>query len=218
MSGMRRGIATLALGVSMGSPRAALAQSAPEDVGARASATESDPSALEVSLKVAPSVVFGDPANPTYTRSTSRVGASVSGSITYRSSYFIDPVLEIGYAWLARGTSELPQGPWGEGGVLDQELGTWFASPGISTQLWRIRPRLGLGLAVITQSNTFRGEQTSSTQPSLLSQLAVAVRALELGSVQLDAEASVLHASGAEVTFISLGVAARLDVLSFGGP
>jgi hypothetical protein len=218
MSGLRRGFAALALGVSFGASRVALAQAAPEDARAPSSATKSDRSSLEVTLKVAPSVVFGEPANPTYTQSTSRVGAAVSGSVTYRSSYFIDPVLEIGYAWLARGTSELPQGPWGEGGALDQELGTWFVSPGISTQLWRFRPRLGLGLAVITQSNTFRGEQTSTTQPSLLSQLAVAVRALELGSVGLDAEASLVHASGAEVTFISIGVAARLDVLSFGGP
>jgi hypothetical protein len=46
----------------------------------------------------------------------------------------------------------------------------------------------------------------------------VAVRALELGSVGLDAEMSLVHASGAEVTFISFGVAGRLDVLSFGGP
>jgi hypothetical protein len=218
MNGMRRGFAMLALVVSLGSSRVARAQAAPEDGGAHTFATESDRSALEVSLKVAPSVVFGEPANPAYARSTSRVGASVSGAITYRSSYFIDPVLEIGYAWLARGTSDLPQGPWGEGGVLDQELGTWFVSPGISTELWRVRPRLGLGLAIVTQSNTFRGEETSTTQLSVLSQLAVAVRALQLGSVGLDAEASLLHASGADVTFISIGVAARLDVLSFGGP
>jgi len=218
MTGMRHGFAMLAIGVALGSAGVAHAQAVPEDVGGPASATKSDRSALEVSLKVAPSVVFGEPANPTYTQSTSRVGASVSGSVTYRSSYFIDPVLEIGYAWLARGTSELPQGPWGEGGVLDQELGTWFFSPGISTQLWRVRPRVGLGLAVITQSNTFRGEQTSTTQPSLLSQLAVAVRALQLGSLGLDAEASLVRASGADVTFISIGVAGRLDVLPFGGP
>lgn len=218
MNGMRRRFATLALGVSFGSSGVALAQEVPRDVRAPSSTTQPDHSALEVSLKVAPSVVFGEAANPTYTRSMSRVGAAVSGSVTYRSSYFIDPVLEIGYAWLARGTSELPQGPWGEGGVLDQELGTWFVSPGISAQLWRVRPRLGLGLGIITQSNTFRGDQTSTTQPSLLTQLAVAVRALELASLGLDAEASLLHASGADVTFISIGVAARLDVLSFGGP
>jgi len=174
-------------------------------------------SALEVSAFVGPSVVFGAPANPDYSPSVERVGALVAGAVTYRSSYFIDPVLEVGYAWLARGTSELPSGPWGEGGTVEQRLGTWIISPGVSAEFWRLRARLGLGLGIVTQSDTFRGQTFSTSQLPVMSQLVIACKALDLAPVQIDVEGRAVLASGADISFIGLGVSARFDALDLGG-
>ena len=173
-------------------------------------------SALELSGFVGPSVVFGEPANPDYSPSVERLGALVAGSIAYRSGYFLDPGLEVGYAWLARGSSALPSGPWGEGGKVEQSLGAWLISPGVSAELWRVRARLGLGLGIVTQSDTFRGYTSTTSQLPLMSQLVIACKAVDLAAVQLDVEGRAVVASGADVTFVSLGVSARFDIVRFG--
>lgn len=175
------------------------------------------PSALELSAFAGPSIVFGAPANPDYSPSVERVGALVTGSVTYRSSYFIAPVLEVGYAWLARGSAELPNGPWGEGGTVEQRLGMWLLSPGVSAELWRLRARLGLGLAIVTQSDTFRGQTSSTSQLPLSSQLVIACKALDVAAVRLDVEGRAVVASGADISFIGVGVSARFDALELGG-
>jgi hypothetical protein len=174
-------------------------------------------SALEVSASVGPSIVFGAPANPAYSPSVERVGVLLAGAVMYRSSYFIDPVLEVGYAWLARGTSELPSGPWGEGGTVDQRLGTWIVSPGVSAEYWRLRARLGLGFGIVTQSDTFRGQTSSTNQVPVMSQLVLACKAVDLANLRLDVEGRAVLASGADISFIGVGVGARFDVLDLGG-
>lgn len=188
--------------------------------GSRGQAPPSDAratSALELSAFAGPSVVFGAPANPDYSPSVERVGALLAGALTYRSSYFIAPVLEVGYAWLARGSSELPSGPWGEGGTVEQRLGTWILSPGVSAEIWRLRARLGLGLGIVTQSDTFRGQTSSTSQLPVLSQLVIACKAVDIAAVRLDVEGRAVVASGADISFIGLGVSARFDVLDLGG-
>jgi hypothetical protein len=175
-----------------------------------------EPSELELSGFVGPSVVFGEPANPQYSPSVERIGALVAGAITYRSSYFIDPVLEVGHAWLATGRTELPSGPWGEGGTVAQELATWLLSPGISAEIWRLRARFGLGLGIVTQSGSFRGQQSTTSQLPLMSQLVVACKALDIASVQLDVEGRAVLASGADLSFVGLGISARFAALEFG--
>jgi len=175
-----------------------------------------EPSELEITGFVGPSVAFGEPANPQYSPSVERIGALVAGAVTYRSSYFVDPVLEVGHAWLARGHSQLPSGPWGEGGTVKQELATWLLSPGISAEFWRLRARFGLGLAIVTQSDSFRGQKSSTSQVPVMSQLVLACRALDIAAVQLDVEGRAVLAGGAGVNFIGLGISARFAALEFG--
>lgn len=198
-------------------PESDPASAAARDAGAVASSSEAAAaSELELSAFAGPSVVFGAPANPAYSPSVERIGALVAGALTYRSRYFIDPVLEVGYAWLARGSSDLPDGPWGAGGMVEQKLGTWLISPGVSAELWRFRARFGLGLGIVTQSDTFRGQTSSTTQLSVMSQLVVAFKAVDLAAVQLDVEGRGVLASGADLSFIGIGVSARFGVLEFG--
>ena len=174
-------------------------------------------SALEIAAFAGPSVVFGEPANPDYSPSVERIGALLAVAVTYRSSYFLAPVLEVGHAWLARGSAELPSGPWGEGGTIEQRLSTWILSPGVSAELWRLRARLGLGLGIVSQSDTFRGQTSSTSQLPVLSQLVIACKALDLAAVRLDVEGRAVVASGADISFIGIGVSARFDVLDLGG-
>jgi hypothetical protein len=173
-------------------------------------------SALELSAFAGPSVVFGELANPAYSPSVERIGALLAGAVTYRSRYFLAPVLELGYAWLAWGSTELPDGPWGEGGTVEQRLATWIISPGVSAELWRVRARLGLGLGVVTQSDTFRGQTSSTRQWPLTSQLVIAFKALDVSAVRLDVEGRAVVAGGADVSFIGVGLSARLDALELG--
>jgi len=173
-------------------------------------------SSFEVSGTLGPSIVFGEPANPEYTQSFSRVGVFGELGIAYRSSYFVDPFLSVGYATLASGESILPPGPWGQGGMLEQHLGAWVISPGITTDIWRFRPRLGLGLAVIAQSFEFAGSQSSSTQLPIVTQLGLGFNALDLDRLRLDLEARVVLATGADVTFTTFGAVLRGDLFYFG--
>jgi hypothetical protein len=174
-------------------------------------------SALELAAFAGPSVVFGEPANPDYSPSVERIGALLAVAVTYRSSYFLAPVFEVGHAWLARGSAELPSGPWGEGGTIEQRLSTWILSPGVSAELWRLRARFGLGLGIVSQSDTFRGQTSSTSQLPVLSQLVIGCTALDLTAVRLDVEGRAVVASGADISFVGIGVSARFDVLDLGG-
>jgi hypothetical protein len=197
-------------------PRIAAAASEPDASPSSRSLAE-PPSALEVSASLGPSVAFGEPANPQYTQSFGRVGVSLSAALAYRSSYFIDPFFEVGYALLASGESTLPVGPWGQGGDLSHSLGTWIFSPGIRTELWRFRPELGLGLAIVTQSNDFAGETNHVTQPALLTQVGLGFSLVEAERIHIDTGLKLVTAQGAGISFVCLSLIARLDALAFNG-
>jgi hypothetical protein len=172
-------------------------------------------SSLELSAALGPSLVFGEPANPEFSESVGRLGVELAAAIAYRSSYFVDPQLELGYAWLAHGRSELPSGIWGDGGSLKQQLGTWVISPGISADIWRFRPRLGIGLSIVSQSNDFAGQTHSTTQLSLLSQAGLGFQVFDSSSLRIDADAKIVGIPGAELTFVSVGIVGRWDAVSF---
>lgn len=172
-------------------------------------------SSLELSAAVGPSLVFGEPANPEFSESVGRVGVELAAAIAYRSSYFVDPQLEVGYAWLAHGRSELPSGPWGDGGSLKQQLGAWVISPGVSADIWRFRPRIGIGLSIVSQSNEFGGQTHSSTQLSIVSQAGLGFLVFEANSLRIDADARIVGIPGAELTFMTLGIVGRWDAASF---
>jgi hypothetical protein len=212
--------ALLGTGSVLGLPAQAAAQEATASAEAEAAAEHEAraPSAWELSASLAPTVVFGEPANPAYTQSFNRVGVLASLALAYRSPYFLDPLLEVGYAALADGKSQLPDGEWGEGGLMEQHLATWIISPGVSTELWRFRARLGLGLAVLSQSYTFRGEESSSSQLPITSQLAIGFKALDNNLIRLDAEARAVLIPGADIHFLSLGLTGRFDIVSYGQP
>jgi len=173
-------------------------------------------SSFEVSGALGPSIVFGQPANPEYTQSFSRVGVFGEFGIAYRSSYFVDPFISVGYATLASGESALPSGAWGQGGTLEQHLGAWVISPGITVDIWRFRPRLGLGLAVIVQSYEFSGTKNSSTQLPILTQFGLGFNAVDYDRLRLDLEARVVLATGADVTFTTFDAVVRGDLFYFG--
>jgi hypothetical protein len=175
-------------------------------------------SALELAAALGPTLTFGDAANPQYQSSQGRIGALLALTIAYRSSYLLEPSLEVGYGALADGEVILPEGPWGSGGVLEQRLGAWFVSPGVAVQLWRFRPRVGLGLAVVHQTNEYLGQDHGSSQASALSQFALGFAVLSNEVLRLDADARVVLARGADVNFVSIGVSAHFDVVTFGKP
>lgn len=177
--------------------------------------THEPASSLELSAALGPSLVFGEPANPEFSQSVGRVGLELAAAIAYRSSYFVDPQLELGYAWLAHGRSELPIGPWGDGGLLKQRLGAWVISPGISADIWHFRPRIGIGLSIVSQSNEFAGQTHSTTQLSLMSQAGLGFQVFETSALRLDADAKLVGIPGADLTFVSVGIVGRWDAVSF---
>jgi hypothetical protein len=173
-------------------------------------------SSIEVSGTVGPSVVFGDAANPEYSPSLRRVGVFGELSVAYRSSYFVDPFLAVGYAPLADGEAHLPSGPWGAGGMLDQRLDIWTIAPGITADIWRFRLRAALGLAVVVTRYRFPGEDHSSTQVPLAHQLGLGFNVLDVRRFRLDLEARYVGAPGADVTFLTFAAVMRGDVIEFG--
>jgi hypothetical protein len=172
-------------------------------------------SSLEVFGVFGPSFVFGEPANPEYTQSFSRTGAFGELGFSYRSKYFVDPFLSVGYATLASGESNIPAGVYGPGGSVGQHLGAWVISPGITSDIWRFRPRLGFGIAVVVQSFEFQGEEHSSTQTPLVTQLGLGFNAFDDDRFRFDLEARAVLAPGADVQFLTFDVVLRGDVLYF---
>jgi hypothetical protein len=207
---------SLLLAISLSAARAGAEPTSPGEPDAAPTARGGG-SALVLAASAGPSVVFGEPANPEYTPSFGRVGLWVGGELAYRSSYFIEPFLEVGYGFLASGESNLPSGPWGEGGLMKQQLGMWCLSPGARTQIWRLRPELGLGLGIIRQSNDFRGETNGVSQVALFTQLGLAVTLFEAERIRIDTGAKLAAARGAGITFMSLTLAARFDAFVFDG-
>jgi hypothetical protein len=173
-------------------------------------------SSIEVSGTVGPSVVLGDAANPEYSPSLRRVGVFGELGIAYRSSYFVDPFLAVGFAPLADGQAHLPSGPWGAGGTLDQQLDIWTIAPGLTADIWRFRLRAALGLAVVVQRYRFPGEDRSTTQVPLAHQLGLAFNVLDARRFRLDVEARYVGAPGADVTFLTFAAVMRGDVIEFG--
>ena len=151
-------------------------------------------------------------STPTRSR---RVGFYGEIGLAYRSPYFLDPFLFVGHGTLASGESVLPAGPWGDGGTVEQSLGAWVISPGVTSDLWRFRPRLGIGLAVVQQSFSFLGEESSSSQLPIVTVLGLGFNALDDGRFRLDVEARGVFASGADVTFMTLDAVLRGDWIRF---
>lgn len=174
-------------------------------------------SSLEGFVTLGPSVVLGEPANPAYSQSLTRVGGFGELGFAYRSSYFIDPFISGSYATLASGDSQLPHGPWGAGGTLEQHVGAWLITPGITADLWRLRLRFGLGVAIVVATNSFHSDASSSSQLVLANQFGLGFNVLDLHRFRLDAEARLITAAGADMTFVGLGVVARGDLVCFGG-
>jgi hypothetical protein len=135
--------------------------------------------------------------------------------VAFRSKYFLDPFFSVGYGTLASGTTEIPDSQWGPGGTLHQHLGMWVISPGITADIWRFRLRVGIGLAVIVESNRFQGENNSATQKPLVSQAGVGFNFYDTPRFRLDGEARYVTAKGGDVTFWALGVTARGDAITF---
>jgi hypothetical protein len=172
-------------------------------------------SSLEIAGTFGPTVVFGEAANPEYVQTFSRTGAYGELALAYRSSYFVDPFVSVGYGTLASGESRIPAGPYGAGGNVGQHLGAWVISPGITSDIWRFRPRLGLGLAIVQQTFEFRGETHSSSQTPLATQLGLGFNAFDDDRFRLDLEARAILISGADVNFMTLDVVLRGDLLYF---
>lgn len=206
---MRSRIARLVIAACLLASTPAFADEAPETEPAPAAR-----SSIEVAFTTGPSVVFGEPALPS--TSLRRVGVFGELAIAFRSKYFIAPFLSAGYGTLASGTTEVPSSPSVAGGTLDQHLGVWLFSPGITADIWRVRPRYGLGLAAVTQSFGFQGQERSSTQYPLAHQLGLGFLLLDIGRFRLDAETRLVIIGGADVTFMTIDLVARGDLIRFG--
>jgi len=169
-------------------------------------------------------VVHGEPANPALTNSFRRVGAYGEGGVAYRSKYFLDPFISVGYATLATGDTTLPDSelirpetgePWYAGGTVHQHLGTWLISPGVTADIWRFRLRFGIGLAIVKESNRFHGENNTATQLPLAWQVGVAYNFYQVPRFRLDGDVRFIQAKGADVGFWTFGVTARGDAITF---
>jgi len=175
-----------------------------------------DRSSLEVFGSFGPTILFGEPANPEYQTSFGRVGMIGELGFAYRSWYFIDPFISVSYSGLARGQAVLPAGVWGAGGTLEQKLRAWIISPGITSDIWRFRPRLALGVAILVQSFEFNGVESSSTQTPLVTQFGLGFNVFDEGRTRLDLEGRGVLISGADVNFVTLDVILRGDLFYIG--
>lgn len=216
MSGIRTGaclFASLSVLVISGQALAA------DEVGPgqEGPAERSTPSSLEGFAFVGPSLAQGEPANDYATTSFRRVGIYGEAGVAFRSSYFLDPFLSVGYGTLASADTNLAAGEWGPAGTVHQHLGVWFISPGITTEIWRIRLRLGLGIALVKESSTYAGDQHTTTQTPLAGQVGLGFNCYSTNRFRLDVDARYVKAQGADVSFGLLGVTARGDLLVFGG-
>jgi hypothetical protein len=173
------------------------------------------PPSLEAFAFMGPSLVAGDPAMPDATESFRRVGIYGGLGVAFRSRYFLDPFLSVGYGTLASGDTALSDGAWGEGGTLSQRLDIWLISPGVTADLFRFRLRLGLGFAIVVQQYGFGGEETTTTQVPLAGQVGIGFNVLSNQRFRLDVESTFVHVAGADITFGVLGVTARGDLLIF---
>ncbi|HEX2669585.1 MAG TPA: hypothetical protein VHM25_01875 [Polyangiaceae bacterium] len=184
-----------------------------ETLPARPPAAE--PSSLELFGTLAPTVTQGEPANPQLTNSFRRVGFYGEAGVAYRSKYFLDPFVSVGYGTLASGDTTLPDSKYGSGGTLHQHLGTWLLSPGVTTDIWRFRLRFGIGIAVVKQSFRFQGENNTATQLPLVWEAGLGFNFYKVPRFRLDAEARFVEAKGADVSFWMLGITGRGDVATF---
>ncbi len=107
----------------------------------------------------------------------------------------------------------LPQGPYGDGGTLHQHLGVWLISPGVTTDLWRFRLRLGIGLAVVVESNSLQAYSNTATQKAFAFQAGLGFNFLDLPRFRLDGDVKFAQAKGADIAFWVFGVTAHADWL-----
>jgi len=143
------------------------------------------------------------------------VGFYTEAGVAYRSKYFLDPFLSVGYASLASGDTTLPDNEYFSAGTLEQHLGSWVLSPGITSDIWRFRLRFGIGLAIVKQSFSFQGASNTGTQLPLVWEAGLGFNFYEVPRFRIDAEARFVEAKGADVSFWMLGITARGDVVTF---
>ena len=181
-----------------------------------------EPASLELFGSLSLSIAQGEPANPGWTNSFRRVGAYGEAGVAYRSKYFLDPFVSVGYGSLASGDTTLPDSdtlingePAYTAGTVHQHLGMWLISPGVTADIWRFRLRFGIGLGIVKESNRFHGEGNTATQLPLAWQTGLAFNCYQVPRFRLDAEARFVQAKGADVTFWTIGVTGRGDLVTF---
>lgn len=216
MSGSRSLASLLACVASLGAASRAHADDTAANGGSLPEAPRNT-SSLEGFVLAAPTIVQGDPANDAATNSFRRVGVYGEFGVAYRSHYFLDPFISAGYATLASADTKLSAGEWGDAGTLHQHLGLWLISPGVTTELWRFRLRLGIGIAIVKESNTFHSDKNTATQTPLAAQVGLGFNCYSSDKFRLDVDARYVKAQGADVSFGMLGVTARGDLITFGG-
>ena len=187
-----------------------------------AAAPAPQPSSLELFGSIAPTVVQGDPADPRLTNSFRRVGVYAEAGVAFRSKYFLDPFFSVGYATLASGDTTLPDSdtivngqPAYTAGTVHQHLGMWLLSPGVTSDIWRFRLRFGIGIAIVKQSFSFHGEDTSTDQKPLAWHVGLGYKFYERPRFRLDVEARLIQAKGADVAVWALALTGRGDVVTF---
>jgi hypothetical protein len=207
-------VASLSVLVAAGNARAADDSAATQ---VNPSGDHPTPSSLELFGLIGPSLTKGEPVNEQSTTSFRRVGVYGEFGFAYRSSYFLDPFISVGYATLASSDILLADGEYGPGGTAHNHLGFWLISPGITSEIWRIRLRLGIGVAIVKESFSFHSEENTATQTPIAGQVGLGFNCYSTEKFRLDVDARYVLAKGADISFGLLGVTARGDLITFGG-
>lgn len=183
---------------------------------AQLAASAPKPHVLELDLHVGISLDVGEQAIQELAIADHRVGSTVSGSLVYRTRYFLSPFVDVGFTGVSSGGTLVPAYQSGGPAVADQRLSLWNVSSGLAFDTWRLRFQGGLGFGVVALHTRLEGDDSRSNRLGPLAFLAVGLDLVHRPSFALALKLrALLSSQHLDVQVFSIGLEIRGDVFRF---
>lgn len=159
--------------------------------------------------------VNGEPQNYATSQTSSTVGFDAALTLTLRTHYFLDPFIDVSYAHLSAGDTDVVVPPASTPTQVSSRLFTWNFAIGPSIDLWRLRFRAGVGLSTIVVNHEFAGQDNTVNSLSMSTMITCSADLITIPRFRTGIEARWVTMPGAALAYWAAGLSFRGDVLQW---
>jgi hypothetical protein len=159
--------------------------------------------------------VNGEPQNFETKESSSTMGVDAALTLTLRTKYFLDPFVDVSYAHLSEGQTDVVVPPASTPTEVSSRLYVWNFALGPGLDVWRLRFRIGVGFASMGVVSEFDGQRNSANSLSFSSMVSCTADLVTVPRFRTGIEARLVNMPGGDLMYWAAGLSFRGDVLQW---